>query len=148
MKEGSWIEEIEQLNKHTGSANLRKSARKIIRLLEEVDEKNLTREDSLKIQSGIRPSLENIQTRKDLQLILRKLRRTLTGEFGFVAPNHFLTLGIGFGVALGTALGIALGVPFTNGILFGPMIGSGTGIIGGLIAGMFLDTKKSLKIEY
>jgi len=101
----------------------------------------MTNEEKVKIQASISPYLENIKTQKDLRLGLRKLRKSLIRDFGFVPSNYYLTLGIGFGLAFGTALGISFGVPFDNGIVFGPMIGSGIGLIGGLIVGIFFDKK-------
>lgn len=141
MNYNELIEELEKLNEESGNAKFKKSIRQMISLLEEVD-KNMTKEEKLKIQLSIGPHLVNIQTHKDLKLGLRKLRKSLIGDFRFVPSNYYFTLGIGVGLAFGTALGISFGVPFDNGIVFGPMIGSGIGLIGGLIVGLFLDKKK------
>ena len=142
MKLNKLIQHFQKLNDNIEDANFKNSVRKVISLLEQIVEKDVPTEEKEKIQTLISAYLENVQTHKDLKLGLKKLRKSLIGDFGFVPSNYYLTLGIGIGLALGTALGISLGVPFHDGIVFGPMIGSGIGLIGGLIIGMFLDKKK------
>ena len=142
MKLNQLIEQFQKLNDETENTNFKKSIRRVISLLEQIENKNITNEEKVKIQSSISPYLENIEFQKDLKLSLKKLRKSLTRDFGFVPSNYYLTLGIGFGLALGTALGISLGVTFDNGIVFEQMTGSTIGLIVGLIVGLFLDKKK------
>jgi len=142
MKLNEQIELLQKLSNETENASFKKSIRKVLSLLEEIENKDIPNEEKEKIQTSINPYLNNIQTQKDLKMSLRKLRNFLTKDFGFTPPNYYLTIGIGLGLALGTSLGISVGVPFDKGIVFGPMIGSGIGLIGGLIVGMFLDKKK------
>lgn len=136
------IERFQKLNNETESPKFKKSTSRVIILLEQIQNKNISDEEKLKIQTSITPYLENIETQDDLNSSFKKFRKSLTGDFGFVPANYYLSLGIGFGLALGTALGISLGAPFDKGIVYGPMIGSGIGLVGGLIIGMFLDKKK------
>ena len=142
MKLNEQIEQLQKLNDVIENASFKKTIRKVISLLEEIENKHIPNEEKEKIQTSISPYLNNIQSQKDLKMSLKKLRKSLTKDFGFAPPNYYLTLGIGLGLALGTSLGISLGVPFDKGIVFGPMIGSGIGLIGGLIVGMFMDKEK------
>jgi len=142
MRLDKLIEKFHKLNEETENAKFKKGIRRLINLLEQIEEKDISNQEKERIKTSISPYLEKIQTQTDLKLGLKKLRKSLINDFKFVPPNYYLNLGLGIGLALGTALGISLGISFDNGIVFGPMIGSGTGLIGGLIAGMFLDKKK------
>ena len=145
MKLNQLIEELQKLNNETENASFKESISKVVSLLKEIDNKNIPNEEKEKIQTSISSYLRIIQTQKDLKLSLKKMRKSLAKDFGFIPPNYYLVLGIGLGLALGTSLGISIGVTFDNGIVFGPMIGSGIGLIGGLIVGMYLDKKKESK---
>jgi|SRR5690554_4561311 len=137
MKLNEQIEQLQKLNDVIENASFKKTIRKVISLLEEIENKHIPNEEKEKIQTSISPYLNNIQSQKDLKMSLKKLRKSLTKDFGFAPPNYYLTLGIGLGLALGTSQGILLGVPFDKGI-----VGSGIGLIGGLIVGMFMDKEK------
>ena len=136
------IAHFQKLSTESEGADFKKITTRIIRLLREIDNKNLTNNEKEKIQTNISSYLEDIQTEKDGKIYLKKLRKSLKNDFGFVSSNFYLAIGIGVGLSIGTALGISFGVPFGNGIVFGPMIGSGIGLIGGLIIGMIIDKKK------
>jgi hypothetical protein len=142
MKHNDLIEQFGKMNDETEDANFKKVIKRLVNLLKEIECKDIPDDMKMKIQTSISPFLENIHTKKDFKLSLKKLRKSLIGDFGFVPSNYYLTLGVSIGLALGTALGISLGVPFDRGIVFGQMTGSGIGLIGGLLIGMFLDKKK------
>lgn len=136
---------IDHLRKLASSrdASSRKTLDKIINLLEELIEKNRTEEENEKLLEIVNISLEDAQSGHHFKASLRKLRKSLMKDFGYVPPNYYLALGIGLGLALGTSIGISMGVPFEKGIIFGPMIGSGVGLLGGLVAGRMADQKKA-----
>jgi hypothetical protein len=137
-----WIDRLRRMGAETNEAKSNKSINRTIRLLEQIEEKDISTSRKAEIESAMVPILEQIQTEKDIKASLKKLRRVLMGEFGFVPPHYFVALGIGLGLALGTSLGISIGVPFEQGIIYGPMIGSGLGMLGGILIGMSLDKKK------
>ena len=137
-----FIEQFQKLNDETENTKFKKTIGTLINLLEQIENKDITNQEKVEIEKRISPYLQNIKTQKELKGSLKKLRKILTGDFGFVPSNYYLTLGIGVGIALGTALGVSFGAPFQNGIVFGPLIGSAIGLTGGLLAGLFLDKKK------
>ncbi|MBD3275791.1 MAG: hypothetical protein GF372_10785 [Candidatus Marinimicrobia bacterium] len=136
------ITQLQKLYDESDNANFMKAVGRVISLLKEIDTKDITDDEKVKIQTSISPYLGNIKTEKDAELNLKRLRKSLENDFGFVSSNYYLALGIGIGLGIGTALGITFGVPFENGIVFGPMVGSGIGLIGGLFIGGYLDMKK------
>ncbi len=142
MKLNELILRFQKLNDEEENVNLKKFIRRIINLLEQIENNDITNEEKERIQAHISPYLDNIKTHKNLKSSLKKLRKALKEDFGFVPSNYYMTLGIGVGLALGNTLGISFGVHFKNGIVFGPMIGSAIGLVGGLIVGMYLDKKK------
>lgn len=151
MELNKLIEQFRKLNEEMDNVSLKKSSNRVIALLEQIDNKKISDEKKENIQRSISPYLESIQNQEDIKPGLKKLRRSLKEDFGFVPLHYFLAIGIGSGIAIGTSLGISLGVPFDRGIIFGPMIGSGLGMMGGLIVGMSLDKKKeseNLTLKY
>ena len=136
------IEQLQKLINETKNASFKKSLERAISLLKQIDDKDLSDEEKIEIQTQVGLHLGTIQNPEDLKKRLKQLREILTGSFGFVPSNYFLSLGIGIGLAIGTSLGISIGVSFYNGIVFGSMIGSGIGLIGGIIFGTYLDKKK------
>jgi len=151
MELNKLIEQFRKLNEEMDNVDLKKSSSRMITLLEQIDNKNISDVKKENIQRSIGPYLENIQNQEDIKLGLRKLRKSLKEDFGFVPLNYFQTIGIGVGIAIGTSLGISLGLPFDKGIIFGPMIGSGLGVMVGLMVGMVLDKRKeseNLTLKY
>lgn len=142
MKLNELIEKFHRLNDETNDSNFKKSAKKMINLLEQINAMDIKIDEKEKIQNSINPFLKNIKTQEDLTLGLKKLRKLLIENFGFLPANYYVSLGLGIGIALGTSLGISLGSPFNKGLIFGPMIGLIIGLIVGLMVGMFLDKKQ------
>lgn len=136
------IKQIQNSIDESVSTDFKKYSSRFLNLLEELESKNLSEDQKLKLQTSISSYLENIKTKKEVKKGLKKLKHVLI-KLGFVTPDYYLTLGIGFGVAIGTSLGVSFGIPFENGIVFGPMVGAGIGIIGGLIVGKMMDNKKA-----
>jgi len=137
-----WIEQIKNSIDQSANTDFKKYSSRLLSLLEEVEGKNLSEAQKLKLQTSISSYLGNIKTEKEVKRGLKKLKHALINKMGFVTSDYYLTLGIGFGVAIGTSLGVSFGIPFENGIVFGPMVGVSIGIIGGLIVGKMMDKKK------
>ncbi|MBT8285668.1 MAG: hypothetical protein HKO75_09865 [Flavobacteriaceae bacterium] len=136
------IKQIQNSIDQSASTDFKKYSSRLLNLLEEVDSKNLSDVQKLKLQTSISSYLENIKTEKEVKRGLKKLKHALINKLGFVTSDYYLTLGIGIGVAIGTSLGVSFGIPFENGIVYGPMVGVSIGIIGGLIVGKIMDKKK------
>lgn len=142
MKLDLLIEQYQKLNDEIDDTQFKKSIETILSLLKQLQLNDIPNQQKLKIEANISPYLENIQTPEEVKLCLKKLKKSLTADFGFVPINYYFSLGIGLGLALGSALGISFGVPFNNGIVYGPMIGSAIGLVAGLFIGSVLDKKK------
>ncbi|WP_339889186.1 hypothetical protein [uncultured Flavobacterium sp.] len=107
MKLNELIEHLHKLDNETKDIKFKKALTQVVNLVQEIENKNISNKEKVKIQAIINSYLEKIQTQKKLKLNFRKLKKSLKEDFGFLPPNYFQTLGAGVGIAMGSALGIS-----------------------------------------
>jgi len=135
-------EQFSEIINQSENQNFNKHLRKVIHIMDQIEKKSLSSEEKAQIEASISSYFSEPKPETEFKSSLKKMRKFLISDYGFVPPNHYLTLGVGIGLAIGTSLGISIGVPFENGVVFGPIIGSGAGIIMGSVLGMSMDRKK------
>jgi len=120
--------------------------KKIITVLDQLENKNLTNEQVIAIENKLDTFVVDMPRENRKKYYRKKLSeffQYLQKEFSLISDKYYTSLGMSLGMCFGMSLGMTFGVIFaeSQGLIYGMNFGMILGISIGLVIGTSLDTK-------